>query len=109
MFDSDISGSSQTSGTVRSQGSGGGLLGGVGSTVGGVVNTTTGTLGNVAGSVANTVGTTAGGLGRTVNGIQISNSVSGSAAGGATLSSPSKNIRLEKGVMFQMNVAAQQK
>lgn len=109
MFESDISGSSSSSGSVRSGGSGGGgLLGGVGSTVGGVVNTATSTVGSVAGTATGTVGSTVGTAGRTVGGLQIVNSTSGSASGGTTLSSPGKNIRLEKGVMFNMNVATVQ-
>jgi hypothetical protein len=113
MLSSDISGSSQTSGRTSSggstsSGSGGGLLGGVGnavgSTVGGVVNTTTQTVGSVAGTAGNVVGSTAGTVGRTVGGIQISSSTSASANGSTTLSSPNKNLRLEKGLTFLLNV-----
>lgn len=115
-FGSDISGSSQSSGSVSRGGSGGGggLLGGVGSSVSGVVNSTTQTTGGVlntatstVGSVAGTATQTAGTIGRTVNGIQISNSASGSANGSTTLSSPNKNLKLEKGLMFQMQVDKQ--
>ncbi len=118
-FGSDITGSSQTSGSAsRPSSSGGGLLGGVGSSVGGVVNTTTQTVGGLANtatqtveSVANTAtqtaGNTTGTVGSALNGIQISNSVSGSANSSTTLSSPNKNLRLEKGVMFQMQVDKQ--
>jgi hypothetical protein len=109
MLSSDISGSSQTSGRTSSgSSSGGGLLGGVGnavgSTVGGVVNTTTQTVGSVAGTAGNVVGTTTGTVGRTVGGIQISSSTNASANGSTTLSSPNKNLRLEKGLTFLLNV-----
>jgi hypothetical protein len=107
LFESDISGSSQSSGAVRSSGGSGGLLGGVGSTVGGVVNTATSTVGSVAGTATHTAGGAVGTVGRTVNGIQISNAVSGSANSSATLTAPGKSLRLEKGVLFNMNVAAQ--
>jgi hypothetical protein len=106
---SDVSGSSQTS-TRTSTGStgSGGLLGGVGSTVGntvgGVLNTTTQTVGSVAGTAGNAVGTTTSTVGRTVGGIQISSSTNASTNSSTTLSSPNKNLRLEKGVLFQLNV-----
>ena len=98
-FDSDISGSSSTSGRTSSS-SGGGLLGGVASTVGGVANTATQTVGGVT----NTVGSTTQTLGRTVNGIQISKSLSGSAQSSSTLSSQDKNLRFEKGATFQLQL-----
>ena len=108
LFDSDITGTSQSSGSVRRENSGGGLLGGVGSTVGGVVNTATSTVGVVTDAATQTVGSGVTTLGNTVNGIQISNSLSGSVSGGTTLSAAGKNLRLEKGVVFQMNVASQE-
>ena len=109
LFDSDITGTSQSSGSVRRANSGGGgLLGGVGSTVGGVVNTATSTVGGVTDATTQTVGSGVTTLGNTVNGIQISNSLSGSASGGTTLSAAGKNLRLEKGVVFQMSVASQE-
>ena len=96
--DSDISGNSNTSAKgSRTNSSGGGLLGGVTNTVGGVVNTTT----NTVGGVTNTTGQT---LGTTLNGIQLSQSSSTSANGATTLSSQSKNLRLEKGIMFQLRL-----
>lgn len=104
VFASDLSGSSTTSSHASSGGSGGGLLGGVGSTVGGVVNTATSTVGGVAGTAANTVGSTTGTLGRTVNGLSISQSASGSASGSSTVSSGDKNLRLDKGVTFQLMI-----
>lgn len=103
---SDIFSSSSTS--TQTSG-GGGLLGGIGSTVGGatdtaggLLNTTTQTVGGVTNSAGQTIGNSGGTVGRTFNGIQISNSVSGSAQSGTTLSAADKNIRLEKGVVFQL-------
>lgn len=105
VFASDISGSSSSS-TRASSGGGGGLLGGVGNTVGGVVNTATQTVGAATNTVGQTVGTATGTAGQTINGLQISQSASGSANGSTTLSSRDKNIRLEKGLTFNMNIAA---
>lgn len=96
---SDVSGSSQTSGSTSSGSSGGGLLGGVGSTVGGLVNTTTQT----AGTVTQTAGT----VGRTIDGIHISNSANASASTSTTLSSSNKNVRVEKGAIFNLKVSNQ--
>jgi hypothetical protein len=111
---SDISGSGMTSARSSGGGSssgGGGLLGGVTNTVGGVTNTvggvvnsTTQTVGNVANSATNTLGSTTQTVGRTLNGIQISTSASGSAQTSTTLSSPNRNIRLDKGATFNLNV-----
>lgn len=114
-MDTGLSGGTSSSGSVSrgGTGSGGGLLGSATSTVGGVAGTATQTVGGVTntavqtvGSVTNTagqtVGATTGTLGRTINGIQLSQSVSGSAQSSTTLSSPNKNIRLDKGVMFQL-------
>lgn len=111
--EADVFGSSATStSTSRSTGSsGGGMLGGVGRTVGevtnsagGVLNTTTQRVGSVTNTAGQAVGSTAGTVGRTVNGIQISNSASGSAGVGTTLSSPNQNVRLEKGVTMQLQL-----
>lgn len=103
-LDSDLSGSSTSSGSVSRSGSGGGLLGGVSNTVGGVINTTA----NTVGTATNTAGQTLGGanqtLGRTLGGIQLSQSSSASASGATTLSTPNKNLRLEKGVTFQLRL-----
>jgi len=96
----DLRSSSSTS--ASSSSNSGGLLGGVTNTVGGVLNTTTQTAGNVVGGATQTVGNTAGTLGRTVNGIQISQSAGGSASGSTTLSSNNKNLRIEKGVTFNV-------
>jgi hypothetical protein len=107
LFDSELNGSTRTTGSAGRGNSAGGLLGGVGNAVGGVVNTATNTVGGVAGTATQAVGTSVGSVGNTVNGLRISNSASGSAAGSATLTSDSKNVRLEKGLMFQMQVANQ--
>jgi hypothetical protein len=118
---SSVSGSSQTSGSASTSGggsSGGGLLGGVGNTVGstvggvtntvgGVTNTTTQTVGSVTNTAGQTLGSTTGTVGRTLNGIQISNSVSGSANSSTTLSTPNKNLRLDKGATFQLQLSNQ--
>lgn len=112
----DTSGSSRTSTTTTSSGGSGGLLGGggggliggvgstVNSTVGTVVNTSAQTIGGVTNTAGRTLGTTTGAVGRTLNGIQISNSASGSANSSTTLSSNNKNVRLEKGVTFNLAI-----
>ena len=117
----DVSGSSSTtasgSGSAGGNG-GGGLLGGVGgavapvlgtatSAVGGVAGAATQTVGSVASTAGQTIGSTTSGLGQTINGIQISNSLSGSATGGTTLSAAGKNLKLEKGVTFQLQLSPQ--
>lgn len=102
----DTSGSSQTTASGNS-GSSGGLLGGVGSTVGSVVNTTTQTVGTVTGTVAQTAGGVTNTAGRTLNGIEISAAASGSANSSTTLSSPNKNLRVEKGATFNLQVQKQ--
>jgi hypothetical protein len=97
-------GSSQTTGSTSST-SGGGLLGGVTNTVGGLVGTTTQTVGTVANSGGQTLGTTTGAVGRGLSGLQISASASGSASSSTTLSSPNKNLRVEKGATFHIRAA----
>jgi hypothetical protein len=99
----DVTSSSNNSGTV-SRGSGGGLLGGVGNTVGGAVNSTTNTVGGVTNTVGNTVGGTTQTLGRAVNGIQISQSSNTTANGGTMLSAQNKNLKIEKGATFSLQV-----
>lgn len=110
MLNSDASGASRASART-SRGptsSGGGLLGGVGntlgSTVGGVANTTTQTVGSVAGTTGNVVGSATGTVSRSISGIQISSSTNASANGTTILSSSNKNLRLEKGLTFLINV-----
>lgn len=101
MINSDVSGSSSTSGNTRSSG---GLLSGVTNTVGGAANTATQTVGGVTNTVTRTIGDATQTVGQTVNGIQISKSVSGSAQNSTTLSSANKNLRLEKGLTFQLRL-----
>ncbi len=105
-FGADTMTSSRSTATANGNGSGGGggLLGGVNNTVGGVVNTTTNTVGGVTNTVGNTVGGTTNTVGRTVNGIQISQSANASASGSSTLSVQNKDLRLEKGTTFQLQV-----
>ena len=102
-LDSDLSGSTMTR-TTSGGGTGGGLLGGVTNTVGGVLNTTTQTVGSVTSTAGQTVNGTTSTVGRTINGLQISTSASGSAQNSTTLSSNNNNVRLEKGVTFNLNV-----
>ena len=97
-------GSATSTATAGSSG-GGGLLGGVGSTVGGVVNTASRTTGAVAGTAINTVGAAPVLVGDTLRGVSIHQSAGGSANGTATLSSPTGNLRLEKGVTFNLLVS----
>lgn len=105
-FDTDLMGSSSGSARTSSgtSGGGGGLLGGATGAVGGVVNTATQTVGGVADTAAHTLGAATQTVGGTLNGIQISQSVSGSVQGSSTLSSQDKNIHLEKGVTFLLQV-----
>jgi hypothetical protein len=111
--DTGLMSSSSASAQRSSNSGGGGLLGGVGNTVGGVVNTTTQTAGNVVGGVTQTTGNvvngvtrtagnTVGSVGQTVNGIQISQSMGGSASGSTSFSSQRKDLRIEKGVTFNV-------
>jgi hypothetical protein len=106
LLNSDLSGSGSGSASARrpSGNSGGGLLGGVTNTVGGVVDSTAQTVGGVANTAGQTLGNTTSSLGQTVNGIQISAVASGSAQGSTMLSSQNKDIRLEKGVTFGLNI-----
>lgn len=100
---SDVSTSSRTSSSTSS--SSGGLLGGVTNTVGGLVNTTSQTVGGVTNTAGQALGTTTGTVGRTLNGLQISTEASGSANSATTLSSPNRNVRVEKGATFHLRVA----
>lgn len=113
LFATDAGASSSSSMRTSSSGQSGGLLGGVTSTTGAVVNTTTSTTSNVVGSTpaavgstvdstTNVVGGTTTGLGRSLGRIQISESSSTSAEGGAVLSLRGDNIRLEKGTSFNL-------
>jgi len=120
--DAGLSGGSMSSGSVSRSGGpgsgGGGLLDGVASTAGGVTGSAANAVGGITNTATNTVGTvtntagqavsgTAGSAARTINGIRISQSVSGSAQGSTTLSSPNNNLKLEKGVTFNPQVNEQ--
>jgi hypothetical protein len=104
--------SSTTSASARSsasQSSSGGLLGGVTSTVGGVTNTaggvvnsTTNAVGTTVTSTTNSVGGTTAGVDRSLGRIQISQSSSTSAEGGAVFSLEGQNLRLEKGITLNL-------
>ncbi|MFN6962176.1 MAG: hypothetical protein ACK4S4_00245 [Pyrinomonadaceae bacterium] len=111
---SDVSATSRTSGSAGSGSGGGGLLGGVGgvvsgvgSTVNGAANTAVGTVGGVVDTTAQTAGGVTSGAVRTINGLQISSSASGSANGSTTISSRDKNVKLEKGVTFNLLLNSQ--
>lgn len=104
-LDSGITGSSNSSGGVSRSGAGGGLLGGVTNTVGSVVSTTTETVGKVTNTAGRTVSGTTASLGQTLNGVRLSQSSSASASGSTTLSTNNKNLRLEKGVTFQLRLS----
>lgn len=104
VFDSDISGSASSQKSVSGGGSGSGLLGGVTNTVGGLVSTTTQTVGNVTNSVGQTTEGAVGTIGRSLAGIQVSQSANASANGAATLSSSNRNLRLEKGTTFFLQI-----
>lgn len=103
LFGADAMGSSRTT-TSTGSSSGGGLLGGATNTVGGVLNTTTNTVAGVTNTVGNTANGATNTLSRTVNGIQISQSANVSAQGSSTFSAQNKNIRLEKGTTFQLQL-----
>lgn len=104
VFSSGMSGGSNTSGRVSGAGSGGGLLGGATNAVGGVVNTAGSTVGNVTGTAGQTLGGATQTLGRTVNGIQISQTADASVNGAATISAVNKNLRIEKGTTFRLQL-----
>ena len=103
ILGADGAASTETTTSTSRSSSGGGLLGGLTNTAGGLVSTTTQTVGGVANTAGTTVGNTAGAVGRTVNGIQISADASGSST--TTLSSPNRNLRVEKGATFHLRVA----
>lgn len=103
--DNDLFASGEsTSSAVSSSSSGGGLLGGVGNVVGSTVNGASRTVGGVTDTAISTGGRATTALGGALNGIQIVSAADGSAGGTAMLSSANKNIRLEKGVRFQVLV-----
>ncbi len=102
LFASDAAAMSSTSARSSSNSQSSGLLGGVTNTAGAVVNTTTSAAGTVVGNTTNTVNGTTSGLTRSLGGIQISESSSTSTEGGAVLSLPGDNLRLEKGTRFNL-------
>jgi hypothetical protein len=83
----------------------GGLIGGVTNTVGSTVNTGIQTVGNVAGTAGTVVNSST--LVRTVNGIQISNSVNGSAQSGTVLEVPGRDLKLEKGTAIHLQLSSE--
>lgn len=109
LFDMSSSSSARSSSSASSSSGGNaGLLGGTvnstTSTVGNVVGSTTAAVGSAVDSTANVAGNTATGLGRSLRGIQISESSTTSAEGGAVLSLQGSNLRLEKGTTFNLLV-----
>lgn len=105
MSDTSLGSTSSARTTSSGSGSGGGgLLGGVTNTVGGVLNTTTNTVGGVVNTTTDTLGNTTRAVGSTVNNIQISQSSSTSANGSSTLMLDGGNLKLEKGVVFQLSL-----
>lgn len=104
VFTSDVSGTSSSTGSVSNSNSGGGLLGGVTNSVGSVVNTTTSAVGTVTNTAGQTLGAASQTLGRTVSGIQISQSAEALTTGSTTLSAANKNLRLEKGATFRLQL-----
>ena len=110
LFASEAGSTSSTSArSTAARPSSGGLLGGVTSTAGGVTNTaggvmnsTTGVVGSTVETTTNARGGTTAGLSRSLGGIQISQSSTTSAEGGAVLSLEGQNLRLEKGTTFNL-------
>lgn len=98
----------RSSGTASSStsASSGGLLGGVTNTTGGLLNTTTQTVGNVTDTVARTTTNTTGAVTGAVRGLTITQSTNASANGGSTLSTNTSNLRLEKGVTFNLSLSS---
>jgi hypothetical protein len=102
-LDSSVSGNATGSGSGSRSSAGGGLLGGVTQTVGSVARTTTNTVGGVTDTARQTLGGTTQSLGRSLNGIRISQSADIAASGTTTLST-NNNLRIEKGVTFQLRL-----
>ncbi len=103
MFGSSASGRSSSSGTA-SGGSGGGLLGGATSTAGSVLGATTGAVGGVSDTVGGTVHGTRPAVGRTLKGIRLSQGLNVNAEGSSTLSAENKNIKLNTGTRFRLQL-----
>ncbi len=102
LFGAQTSGTSSSSASSTSQSSSGGVLGGVTSTVGGVVNTSTSAVGSTVNATTNAAGGTTSGLSQSLGRIQINQSSTTSAEGGAVLSLQGQNLRLEKGTTFNL-------
>ena len=104
LFASDIDSTSGPTSSLTRGTSGGGLLSGVGGAGSGVVTQVTNTVGGIPNTAAQAAGDAATSVGSMVQGIQISDVVSGSAAGSATLSSQQKSLNLEKGAIFHVKL-----
>ena len=104
VVDDTASGDVFASSTSSTRASSGGLLGGVANTAGGILGTTTQTVGGVADAAIRTSENTVAAAGSGLRGIRITQDVAGSAYSGTTLSSPNKNIRLEKGASVQLRL-----
>ncbi len=104
VFESNTSANTTTSGNASSGNSGGGLLGGATQTVGGVLNSTTQTVGGVTDTAGKTVGGVTNTVGSNIKGLQISQTASGSANSSTTLSSADKNLKIEKGANFRIQL-----
>jgi hypothetical protein len=102
----DISGRSRSTTRVASVSGGGCLLGKVGNTVGGAANAATQTVSGVTGTAGQVPVDVTRTLGRTTGGIQISESLGASANGSTRLSAGGNDLRLEKGVTFQLRLGA---
>ena len=108
------SASSRSSGSSSSRGGllgggglpAGGLLGSVSNTVGSTVNAGTSAVGSVTNTATNTVGSSTSSVINNLNGIQITQSVSGSATSSSTLEAQGRNIRLEKGTAIRLHLTS---
>jgi hypothetical protein len=103
-FGGEAAGSANSSGNVSRSNSGGGLLGGVTNTAGTVINTTASAVGGVTNTANGTLDGTTRSLGGALNGIRLTQSTDASA-NGATIATGNKNLRLEKGVTFQLRLS----
>jgi hypothetical protein len=108
--DSDVFAASSARGS-RSNGSGGGLISSAGNAVGGIINTTTQTVGSVGSVVDTSIGSTvngtvgvAGSSSTSIAGLSISSSTDASANANSTLTMNGKNLRLDKGTVFFLNI-----
>lgn len=108
MISADANATSSTSSRSTSSSQGGGLISGVvnttTSTVGSVVNATAGAVGAAVDATGRVVSNATGGSGSSLGRIQIAESTSTSAEGGAVLSLRGENLRLEKGTNFNLMI-----